>query len=46
MINRLVYRKGVDLAAKVIPEMCRLFPNVHFIIGESAVCGRPAAHHC
>uniref|UniRef100_A0A7S2DRR2 Phosphatidylinositol N-acetylglucosaminyltransferase n=1 Tax=Octactis speculum TaxID=3111310 RepID=A0A7S2DRR2_9STRA len=33
MISRLVYRKGIDLAARVIPVVCQRFPNVHFIIG-------------
>ncbi|KAK7310709.1 hypothetical protein RJT34_08381 [Clitoria ternatea] len=33
VISRLVYRKGIDLLVEVIPEVCRLHPNVHFIIG-------------
>lgn len=33
MVSRLVYRKGVDLVVHVIPEICKRFPNVHFIIG-------------
>ncbi|KAL5193719.1 Phosphatidylinositol N-acetylglucosaminyltransferase subunit A [Glycine soja] len=33
VISRLVYRKGVDLLVEVIPEVCRLHPNVRFIIG-------------
>jgi len=33
VINRLAYRKGADLVAQVIPEVCRQFPEVHFIIG-------------
>ncbi len=33
MVSRLVYRKGVDLVVDVIPEICKRFPNVHFIIG-------------
>ncbi|BBN14899.1 phosphatidylinositol N-acetylglucosaminyltransferase subunit A [Marchantia polymorpha subsp. ruderalis] len=33
IISRLVYRKGADLLVEVIPEVCRLFPQVHFIIG-------------
>lgn len=28
VISRLVYRKGADLLVEVIPEVCRLFPNV------------------
>jgi phosphatidylinositol glycan class A protein len=28
VISRLVYRKGVDLLVEVIPEVCRLHPNV------------------
>eukprot|EP00257_Ricinus_communis_P021512 XP_015581023.1 phosphatidylinositol N-acetylglucosaminyltransferase subunit A isoform X2 [Ricinus communis] len=33
VVSRLVYRKGADLLVEVIPEVCRLFPNVHFIVG-------------
>ncbi|KAL7616801.1 phosphatidylinositol N-acetylglucosaminyltransferase subunit A isoform X1 [Lactuca sativa] len=33
VISRLVYRKGADLLVEVIPEICRLYPNVRFIIG-------------
>ncbi|XP_043712060.1 phosphatidylinositol N-acetylglucosaminyltransferase subunit A-like [Telopea speciosissima] len=33
VVSRLVYRKGADLLVEVIPEVCRLCPNVHFIIG-------------
>ncbi|XP_068654112.1 phosphatidylinositol N-acetylglucosaminyltransferase subunit A isoform X1 [Aristolochia californica] len=33
VISRLVYRKGADLLVEVIPEVCRLYPNVRFIIG-------------
>ncbi|CAI8592427.1 unnamed protein product [Vicia faba] len=33
VISRLVYRKGVDLLVEVIPEVCRLHPNVRFIVG-------------
>ncbi|KAJ4762755.1 Phosphatidylinositol N-acetylglucosaminyltransferase subunit A [Rhynchospora pubera] len=33
VISRLVYRKGADLLVEVIPEVCRLFPHVRFIIG-------------
>uniref|UniRef100_A0A804UEB0 phosphatidylinositol N-acetylglucosaminyltransferase n=1 Tax=Zea mays TaxID=4577 RepID=A0A804UEB0_MAIZE len=32
-VLRLVYRKGADLLVEVIPEVCRLFPKVHFIVG-------------
>lgn len=28
VISRLVYRKGADLLVEVIPEVCRLYPNV------------------
>lgn len=31
VISRLVYRKGADLLVEVIPEVCRLFPNVSFL---------------
>eukprot|EP01041_Mallomonas_annulata_P007067 gene7067-14379_t len=33
MLSRLVYRKGIDLVARVIPLICEKFPNVYFIIG-------------
>ncbi|WVZ71310.1 hypothetical protein U9M48_019908, partial [Paspalum notatum var. saurae] len=33
VISRLVYRKGADLLVEVIPEVCRQFPKVRFIIG-------------
>ena len=33
-MSRLVYRKGIDLIAHVIPEMCRRIPNMDFILGE------------
>ncbi|KAI5062246.1 hypothetical protein GOP47_0022785 [Adiantum capillus-veneris] len=33
VISRLVYRKGADLLVEVIPEVCRLFPNVRFLVG-------------
>ncbi|KAL3530538.1 hypothetical protein ACH5RR_009860 [Cinchona calisaya] len=33
VISRLVYRKGADLLVDVILEICRLHPNVRFIIG-------------
>ncbi|KAK1302394.1 hypothetical protein QJS10_CPB12g00465 [Acorus calamus] len=33
VISRLVYRKGADLLVEVIPEVCRLCPNVRFIVG-------------
>ncbi|XP_023531732.1 phosphatidylinositol N-acetylglucosaminyltransferase subunit A isoform X3 [Cucurbita pepo subsp. pepo] len=33
VVSRLVYRKGADLLVEVIPEVCRMFANVRFIIG-------------
>ena len=33
MLNRLVYRKGIDLQALVIPALCHEYSNVRFIIG-------------
>ncbi|KAF5445764.1 hypothetical protein F2P56_034790 [Juglans regia] len=33
VVSRLVYRKGADLLVEVIPEVCRLYPNVRFIVG-------------
>ncbi|MEW5304924.1 MAG: hypothetical protein WDW36_007499 [Sanguina aurantia] len=32
-MSRLVYRKGIDLLACVIPELCARHPRVRFIIG-------------
>lgn len=33
-LSRLVYRKGIDLLALVIPYICALYPNVDFLIGR------------
>eukprot|EP00539_Tryblionella_compressa_P007844 CAMPEP_0178756546 /NCGR_PEP_ID=MMETSP0744-20121128/13338_1 /TAXON_ID=913974 /ORGANISM="Nitzschia punctata, Strain CCMP561" /LENGTH=363 /DNA_ID=CAMNT_0020410707 /DNA_START=1 /DNA_END=1092 /DNA_ORIENTATION=- len=33
VVSRLVYRKGVDLLVGIIPKICRLFPEVDFIVG-------------
>jgi len=33
LLSRLVYRKGIDLVARVIPQVCAKFSNAHFIIG-------------
>lgn len=33
VVSRLVYRKGVDLMAGVIPVICQRYPDVQFIIG-------------
>lgn len=33
VISRLVYRKGADLLVEVIPEVCRMYSNVRFIVG-------------
>jgi phosphatidylinositol glycan class A protein len=32
-MSRLVYRKGVDLLAAVIPRVCAACPSVHFVVG-------------
>lgn len=32
-LSRLVYRKGIDLLAVVIPAVCRRHPNVDFLVG-------------
>lgn len=32
-MSRLVYRKGIDLLAAVLPELCQLYPHVQFVIG-------------
>ncbi|CAI9723954.1 phosphatidylinositol N-acetylglucosaminyltransferase subunit A-like [Octopus vulgaris] len=33
VICRLVYRKGMDLLAGIIPDICKRYPNIQFIIG-------------
>ena len=33
VISRLVYRKGMDLLVGVIPEICKKYNNVNFLIG-------------
>ncbi|KAK3104858.1 hypothetical protein FSP39_011824 [Pinctada imbricata] len=33
VVSRLVYRKGMDLLAGLIPPVCQQHPNVQFIIG-------------
>ncbi|XP_046742935.1 phosphatidylinositol N-acetylglucosaminyltransferase subunit A isoform X2 [Diprion similis] len=33
IVSRLVYRKGVDLLARIIPEVCAKYKNVQFLIG-------------
>lgn len=33
--SRLVYRKGTDLLIKVIPTICKEFPEIDFLIGMS-----------
>lgn len=32
-ISRLVYRRGIDLLADVIPRVCEKFPQVRFVVG-------------
>ena len=32
-VSRQAYRKGTDLLIEIIPEVCKLFPNVKFVIG-------------
>lgn len=32
-VSRMAYRKGSDLLIEVIPEICKKYPNVNFIIG-------------
>lgn len=32
-LSRLVYRKGIDLLARVIPTICDKFPDVQFLVG-------------
>ena len=33
MMNRLVYRKGINLMIEIIPTICKQFNQVHFMIG-------------
>ncbi|KAH9279262.1 Phosphatidylinositol N-acetylglucosaminyltransferase subunit A [Echinococcus granulosus] len=33
VVSRLVYRKGADLLAAIIPPLCSTFPKLRFIIG-------------
>ncbi len=33
VISRLVYRKGTDLLASLIPDICSAHPDVRFLIG-------------
>lgn len=33
MLSRLVYRKGIELAVRVIPQICEQCPSAYFIIG-------------
>ncbi|XP_064642386.1 phosphatidylinositol N-acetylglucosaminyltransferase subunit A-like [Lineus longissimus] len=33
IVSRLVYRKGTDLLAAIIPEICKRYSNVQFLIG-------------
>lgn len=33
MVSRLVYRKGIDLLAGVIPIICKKYPSIKFYIG-------------
>ena len=33
ILSRLVYRKGIHIAVRVIPRICAKYPNAYFIIG-------------
>ena len=33
VVSRLVYRKGVDLLAGLIPIICEKYPNIRFLVG-------------
>lgn len=35
VLSRLAYRKGIDLLVATAPRICKLFPNVNFVIGET-----------
>lgn len=41
VISRLVYRKGADLLVEVIPEICRLFPNVSEFVAYKILFVQP-----
>ncbi len=34
VVSRLVYRKGTDLLVGIIPEICKKYENVDFLIGK------------
>lgn len=33
ILNRLVYRKGIDLQVAIIPHLCKRWPQMDFVIG-------------
>lgn len=33
ILNRLVYRKGIDLQTAIIPQLCRAHARLRFVIG-------------
>ncbi|CAL1708571.1 unnamed protein product [Somion occarium] len=33
VLSRLAYRKGIDLLVATAPRICKLFPNVRFLVG-------------
>lgn len=33
VLSRLVFRKGIDLLAEVVPQVCQRLPHVRFLIG-------------
>ena len=36
VVSRLAYRKGVDLLVAVAPRLCKMYPNIRFLIGKLA----------
>ncbi|KAG8496220.1 hypothetical protein CXB51_009492 [Gossypium anomalum] len=42
VISRLVYRKGADLLVEVIPEVCRLYPNLEMSSSPGSYVASPA----
>lgn len=36
VVSRLTYRKGVDLLVAIAPRICKEYPNVRFLVGQSA----------
>jgi Glycosyltransferase Family 4 len=33
VLNRMVYRKGIDLQAAIMPDLCARYPHLYFVVG-------------